>query len=545
MDPTQIVLDYHERTRHHPHRFARSAGQMEWAIQPDPFRRFEGAPRVELPLLDAVVDDAPFEAIYEPAGRPPAPLDAASLSDLLLHSLALSAWKQLQQSRWSLRCNPSSGNLHPTEAYAVLPATGGICAQPSVLHYAPFDHALELRAVLEPSTRDALFEGAAPGAFGIALTSIHWRESWKYGERAFRYCQLDVGHAIAAVAFAASLLGWRTHRVDGVHDEALARLLGIDTQDGPEAEHPDVLLWLAPHDRLSPRPALAVGTMTALLHDPSPPNQLSPDHRDWPIIAEVAAASRRVGGRPTPSWPPIDSAVLKPTGAGPARTLLRRRRSAQEMDGETVMPLAGFASAMTRMLATGAPLQSMLDWAPAVHPFVFVHRVEGLESGLYALPRTPQAADRLRFATRPGFAWERPTQLPEQLPEQLPLWLLARGDLRAGAAQLSCGQGIASEGCFAVAFVAEFAERLATRGPWFYRALHWEAGALGQVLYVEAEAAGLRGTGIGCFFDDACHDVLGLQGDEFQTLYHFTVGGPLQDPRLETLDPYHHLAGRR
>ena len=61
---------------------------------------------------------------------------------------------------------------------------------------------------------------------------------------------------------------------------------------------------------------------------------------------------------------------------------------------------------------------------------------------------------------------------------------------------------------------------------------------IGQVLYLEAEAAGLRGTGIGCFFDDAMHEVLGLKGDEFQDLYHFTVGGPITDTRITTLPAY-------
>jgi len=64
---------------------------------------------------------------------------------------------------------------------------------------------------------------------------------------------------------------------------------------------------------------------------------------------------------------------------------------------------------------------------------------------------------------------------------------------------------------------------------------------LGQALYLEAEAAGVRGTGIGCFFDDAVHDILGLSGDQFQSLYHFTVGGPVDDDRLATLPPYSHL----
>jgi hypothetical protein len=61
---------------------------------------------------------------------------------------------------------------------------------------------------------------------------------------------------------------------------------------------------------------------------------------------------------------------------------------------------------------------------------------------------------------------------------------------------------------------------------------------------LEAEAAGVRGTGIGCFFDDEMHGLLGIEDHAFQDLYHFTVGGPVEDPRLTTLPPYQHLPGR-
>ena len=67
---------------------------------------------------------------------------------------------------------------------------------------------------------------------------------------------------------------------------------------------------------------------------------------------------------------------------------------------------------------------------------------------------------------------------------------------------------------------------------------------IGQVLYLEAEAVGLRGTGIGCFFDDGVHDMLALQEQVLQSLYHFTLGAPLTDDRLQTLPPYAHLQGR-
>ena len=68
---------------------------------------------------------------------------------------------------------------------------------------------------------------------------------------------------------------------------------------------------------------------------------------------------------------------------------------------------------------------------------------------------------------------------------------------------------------------------------------------MGQLLYLEAEAAGLRGTGIGCFFDDEVHKAIGLVDQRWQSLYHFTVGGAVDDPRLTTHPGYDAEVGRR
>jgi len=106
------------------------------------------------------------------------------------------------------------------------------------------------------------------------------------------------------------------------------------------------------------------------------------------------------------------------------------------------------------------------------------------------------------------------------------------------AAQVSCGQSIAGDGAFSLGMIAEYQASLVAQGPAFYRRLFWEAGAIGQVLYLEAEAAGVRATGIGCFFDDPVHQVFGFRDLAFQSLYHFTVGGPVDDARLTTLAPY-------
>jgi len=105
------------------------------------------------------------------------------------------------------------------------------------------------------------------------------------------------------------------------------------------------------------------------------------------------------------------------------------------------------------------------------------------------------------------------------------------------AEQASCGQAIAADGVFAAAMLADYRDPLARYGAWFYRRLHWEAGAVGQVLYLEAEASGIRATGIGCFFDDVSHRIFGIGDDARQVIYHFTMGGAVEDERLRTLAP--------
>ena len=86
--------------------------------------------------------------------------------------------------------------------------------------------------------------------------------------------------------------------------------------------------------------------------------------------------------------------------------------------------------------------------------------------------------------------------------------------------------------------IADYLDSLLVHGAAFYRNLFWEAGLVGQVLYLEAEEAGIRSTGIGCYFDDPVHDVFGIASRDWQSLYHFTVGGHVEDVRLTTLPPY-------
>ncbi len=563
-DPKQLetVMRYHQETKHHFNRYARALGHLDWTNQPNPFRRYEGADLIRLPILspDEEPLSRPYDHLYRQGAVPSVPVTLRTLSRLFEYALALSAWKQAGDNRWALRSNPSSGNLHPTEGYLLADAVPDLAASPGLYHYAPKEHGFERRADCPAELFAALMKDFPPQAFLVGLSSVHWREAWKYGERAFRYCQHDVGHAIGTVRIAAATLGWSAVTLTGLSDSTVEDLLGLNRTedfDGAEREHPDLLMvvyptahtgdWRAGEDRVLPLcldPELARALTKQRWYGKA--NRLSSaDPVPWEIIDHVADASRKLTsdlhGLELP--PPADAPPASDLSPGEplAGTIIHQRRSLLACDGKTSIPAERFYGMLARVMprvdldVLRRPMPwDALPWDPAIYLGLFVHRVDGLTPGLYALIRDPARADRLRKAMHERFVWTAPPGCPADLP----LYLLEEGNAQRLATQVSCFQEIAGDGAFSLGMLADYQASLFAQGPWFYRRLFWEAGVIGQVLYLEAEAAGVRATGIGCFFDDPVHQAFGLNDLAFQSLYHFTVGGPVDDPRLTSLPPY-------
>jgi SagB-type dehydrogenase family enzyme len=571
-DPIERVIWYHNRTKHHFNRYARSLGFLDWANQPDPFRRFAGAELVPLPLLKPGDDPTSpaYEAIYEAEAVPSQPVTIRTLSRFFEFALALSAWKRAGDSEWALRANPSSGNLHPTEGYVILPPIEALELVPGLYHYAPKEHGLEFRAAFAPALLTKLLSPFPTQSFLFGLTSVHWREAWKYGERAFRYCNHDVGHAIGTARVAAATLGWRMVLLDGVEQNTVARLLGTHRTDDyadVEPEHPDCLAVLWPGDTdnrqasvvdRSNRTRIPLYVAPDLVKGLSEEGQwygkangLSRDHAvHWDIIDDAAEASWKATAEQV-SMPLSAPATVLSETLNTSRTtcdagaMIRQRRSAVAFDGQTSITAATFFRMLERLVprAERPQMTRPMPWdlwpyEPAVHLMIFVHRVEGLRPGLYFLLRDPGRLALVRQALNSELEW---TPAPHR-PEGLPLYWLLEGDARRLAAQVSCHQDIAGDSAFSLGMLAEFEGRLRSAGAWCYPRLFWETGLIGQVLYLEAEAAGVRATGIGCFFDDAVHEIVAITDLSLQSLYHFTIGGPVEDRRLLTLPPYGHLS---
>jgi SagB-type dehydrogenase family enzyme len=118
--------------------------------------------------------------------------------------------------------------------------------------------------------------------------------------------------------------------------------------------------------------------------------------------------------------------------------------------------------------------------------FLYIHRVNGYDPGVYR--------------------WEAAIRSLVQLHS---------GNVERVAAFLSLEQPLAGNSCFTVSMIANLAKAAGIFGNRGYRYVHFEAGAIGQRLYVAAEALGWNATGIGAFYDDDVHRYLGFldEGD--------------------------------
>ena len=192
-----------------------------------------------------------------------------------------------------------------------------------------------------------------------------------------------------------------------------------------------------------------------------------------------------------------------------AAAIIRQRRSAVSFDGRTSISAATFFHILQRVMPrvpSEPQLQrpmpwDVLPWDPAIHLMLFVHRVEGLAGRDCICWRvTRSKLPLLQQSMNPELEW---TPAPG-CPNDLPLFWLLQGDAQRLAAQVSCQQGIAGDSAFSLGMLAEFEGRLRQGGAWWYPRLFWEAGLVGQVLYLEAEAAGCGARASAAFSTTRC-----------------------------------------
>jgi SagB-type dehydrogenase family enzyme len=462
---------------------------------PDPFRHYEGVPVVDLPADPPAPKTPALEVLEGVSGTTPVVDGPTLLSQLLFYSAAISASKRVPSTgdRYALRVNPSSGNLHPTEFHFL---TQGLKQWADGLyHYRPSAHMAEQRALGNCELNVA--RSSAPIIF--VLTSIVWREAWKYRDRAYRYCLHDIGHAWQALALAARAIGCDSFAVGHFPDDAVAEFCRL-----PEDESPMLIVELR-GGSIPLREPDASGTVW---HD-GHANQLSRKRTAYVRIDEVHAAtklSELASGVSVAESASTGSGEIKlPPPDSSKRSfgeVARTRRSALDfLGGAQSMSLTQLSVILAE---ASQPFSADFAGARFIQLYLYSHRVDGLQAGVY------------RF-------WPEPGEL-----EQVRI-----GDQRVAAAGLSLGQDLAGNACITFSMIGDLERAVRAHSDRGYRYVHFEAGAIGHRLYLAAEALGLGATGIGAFYDEEVHRYLNLEPGQGQVIYHFAIGYPIPDSRIE------------
>jgi SagB-type dehydrogenase family enzyme len=158
--------------------------------------------------------------------------DALSLAEA---SQLLWAAQGVTERREGFRTAPSAGATYPLEVYLVAGNVSGLA--PGLYRYDPGRHCL-IRAIAE-DIRSKLSEAAlgqpwvrqAPAT--IAIAAVYARTASRYGSRARRYIDMEVGHAGQSIYLQAESLGLGTVAVGAFDDGGVKRVLGLPKEEEP------------------------------------------------------------------------------------------------------------------------------------------------------------------------------------------------------------------------------------------------------------------------------------------------------------------------
>lgn len=194
-------------------------------------KEYKGKPKIQLPKPDfrgITVEDAikKRRSVRNYSGSP---MNSAEISQLLFSAQGITG--QIYGEK--LRTAPSAGALYPIELYVFINNVRGI--EKGLYHYNLFEHSLTeikkgdfRKEMLRAGLDQEMFRDAN---IVIAMTAIHKRITWKYGDRGFRYIYMEAGHIAQNILIQSVSLGLGSVVVGAFLDDELNRLLGIDGKE--------------------------------------------------------------------------------------------------------------------------------------------------------------------------------------------------------------------------------------------------------------------------------------------------------------------------
>lgn len=198
---------YHASTKHSYNSVRTNPNRLSWRDQPSTYKNYpQSYEKIKLDL-DEVEDH------------------------FLYHISGLTAKKSYPSGEYYLRINPSAGALYPNELYMQIRGVEG--KRDGIYHYEVSSSSLVLLQTIDEDEGLEPYFGYSTQMQGylFLVSAIYYRSSWKYKNRAFRYCLLDAGHLLGCIEASALLRSQHVQMNYVLEREKLNRMFGFEGRE--------------------------------------------------------------------------------------------------------------------------------------------------------------------------------------------------------------------------------------------------------------------------------------------------------------------------
>jgi SagB-type dehydrogenase family enzyme len=508
------ALDYHEETKHSELSVRTSAHYLDWGNKPSPFKVYRNLPSTPLPRDFPRPMRGSLDAIRGNGAATRGHADLSVLAELLFFSAGLTRRMKVGPDFYYMRAASATGALYPIELYVVCGEIPGLKA--GVYHFDPLGFALT--TLREGDYRPEL--GAACGSiclvspFAVVLTSLAWRNAWKYEARSYRHWFWDSGVMAANLLATAASEGLASRLAVGFVDSKVDALLGL--KSGKEAAVAVAPIGIG----LSEAPREQWKDAESISPDYGPPSR---EEADYPSIWKANGTSSLASLSEVESWrghlrTQIPIEVAADQARYPLRPLEEEEHLATPL-AETILR-RGSTRRFARREITFEQLSAILDASTGSIPMDFLPPDAGLVE-FYLIANSV-------LGLPPGsYFFDRTAKL---------LALLKEGQFRSMSAYLCLEQplfGDASVVFFLTADLGRVVSSLGNRG---YRAAQFEAGIRAGKIYLSSYSLSVGASG-STFYDDAVTEFFSPHAKGKSTMIAVGVGVPAYRARPGTILP--------
>jgi SagB-type dehydrogenase family enzyme len=493
-------LEYHRQTSYDRH--AMGGSGLDWANQPGVFKTYPGLDIMPLPVLPEQPEQD-LNALI--GGIPPTPNSAKEmtlvrLSEIIQLTHCVTAKARHGATDFYYRNVASAGALYPFELYVAV--RGVVDLREGLYH-----HTLALGGLtclrlgnVMPMLVDGLQTGNVRlPSLVFFLTSIFFRSSWKYRERAYRYVLLDTGHLVENLFFSLRAQGLPLALHYDFVDESVNRLLAVD----PRREG---CLAVAPvysgGESLSGKVAMPEKTDANL----AAASQVAISEKEHGLIRQIHDDSSACVSRSSdrsemgqhlglvlegPQGIGLPQGVVETMGYPKA---LFARRSKRNFVPEPISAV-NFGRLLKLVCAPCDDMeQGPRPGGNTLSVGFLAAHVEGVKPGFYLLARSTET-----------------------------MFLVSPGCMTGDMAHICLEQAWLANSAVHFVFLSNLQRLGSIWGARGYRYACLTAGRLGQRIYLGATALGLGCCGIGAFYDGEAATLLGVN-DMTALLYVVAVG---------------------